>query len=297
MIQDKIKGVGVALITPFNNYDVDYEALARMVEHVISGGVDYIVALGSTAETATLSLDERQRVLNFIVERTAGRVPIVAGMGSNNTQALVEQLRSFDLSGAVAILSVVPYYNKPSQEGIYRHYMAVAEASPVPVIIYNVPGRTGVNMTSETTLRLAHATERIIAVKEASGDIEQMQRIIDGRPKDFVILSGDDGITIELVKRGGNGVISVAANAFPKAFSACVHKAMDGDIAEAERLMAERFDEPIHLLFREGNPTSVKSMTEVLGLTTREVRLPLAEGSDDLVEDMKIAIDKYQLRP
>ena len=152
-------------------------------------------------------------------------------------------------------------------------------------------------MTSETTLRLAHATERIIAVKEASGDIEQMQRIIDGRPKDFVILSGDDGITIELVKRGGNGVISVAANAFPKAFSACVHKAMDGDIAEAERLMAERFDEPIHLLFREGNPTSVKSMTEVLGLTTREVRLPLAEGSDSLVEDMKIAIDKYQLRP
>ena len=164
MIQDKIKGVGVALITPFNNFEVDYEALARMVDHVIEGGVDYIVALGSTAETATLSLKERQEVLDFIVERTAERVPIVAGMGSNNTADLVAQLRSFDLSKCVAILSVVPYYNKPSQEGIYRHYMAVAEASPVPVIVYNVPGRTGVNMTAETTLRLAHATEKIVAV-------------------------------------------------------------------------------------------------------------------------------------
>ena len=172
MIQDKIKGVGVALITPFNNFEVDYEALARMVDLVIEGGVDYIVALGSTAETATLSLKERQEVLDFIVEHTAERVPIVAGMGSNNTADLVAQLRSFDLSKCVAILSVVPYYNKPSQEGIYRHYMAVAEASPVPVIVYNVPGRTGVNMTAETTLRLAHATEKIVAVKEASGDIE-----------------------------------------------------------------------------------------------------------------------------
>ena len=173
-----IKGVGVALITPFSNFEVDYEALARMVEHVIKGGVDYIVALGSTAETATLSHKEQQQVLNFIVERTARRVPIVAGMGSNNTHALVERLRSFDLSGAVAILSVVPYYNKPSQEGIYRHYMAVAEASPVPVIIYNVPGRPGVNMTAETTLRLAHATERIVAVKAASGKAARMASIL-----------------------------------------------------------------------------------------------------------------------
>lgn len=167
MIQEKIKGVGVALITPFKNYAVDHDALARMVDYVIEGGVDYIVALGSTAETATLSLKERQEVLDFIVERTAERVPIVVGMGSNNTTELVEQLRTFDLSQCVAILCVTPYYNKPSQEGIYRHFMAVAEASPIPVIVYNVPGRTGVNMTAETTLRLAHATERIVAIKEA----------------------------------------------------------------------------------------------------------------------------------
>ena len=291
-----IKGVGVALITPFSNFEVDYEALARMVEYVIKGGVDYIVALGSTAETATLSHKEQQQVLDFIVERTARRVPIVAGMGSNNTHALVERLRSFDLSGAVAILSVVPYYNKPSQEGIYRHYMAVAEASPVPVIIYNVPGRTGVNMTAETTLRLAHATERIVAVKEASGDIEQMQRILDGKPENFVVLSGDDGITVELVKRGGHGVISVAANAFPELFCDCVHKAIAGDTEAAERMMKEQFEEPLRLIFREGNPTSVKVMTEAMGITSREVRLPLAEGSEALCEDIKSVVAKYQLR-
>ena len=296
MIQDKIKGVGVALITPFNNFEVDYEALARMVDYVIEGGVDYIVALGSTAETATLSLKERQEVLDFIVERTAERVPIVAGMGSNNTADLVAQLRSFDLSKCVAILSVVPYYNKPSQEGIYRHYMAVVEASPVPVIVYNVPGRTGVNMTAETTLRLAHATEKIVAVKEASGDIEQMQRIIDGKPENFLVISGDDGITVELVKRGGVGVISVAANAFPESFCHCIHKAMEGDILSAEKQMEEQFTEPLKLIFREGNPTSVKVMTAAMGLTRDEVRLPLVEGSEELSRDIKAAIAKYDLR-
>lgn len=295
MIQEKIKGVGVALITPFNNYNIDYEALGRMVDHVINGGVDYIVALGSTAETATLSIAERKQVLRFVVDRTAGRVPIVAGMGSNDTQALVNHLKDFDLSGTVAILSVVPYYNKPSQEGIYRHYMAVAEASPVPVIIYNVPGRTGVNMTAETTLRLAHATDRIIAVKEASGDINQMQRIIDGRPENFVVLSGDDGITVELIKRGGNGVISVAANAFPEKFCRCVHDAMAGRIAEAEMAMGS-FAEPISLLFKEGNPTGVKTMTAAMNITRREVRLPLVEGSDTLMEATKSAVERYELR-
>ena len=295
MIQNKIKGVGVALITPFDNYKVDYEALGRMVDHVINGGVDYIVALGSTAETATLNIKERQEVLNFIVERTAKRVPIVVGMGSNDTHELVEQLRSFDLSAAVAILSVVPYYNKPSQEGIYRHYMAVAEASPVPVILYNVPGRTGVNMTAETTLRLAKATDKIVAVKEASGDIEQMQRIIDGKPHDFVVLSGDDGITVELIKRGGEGVISVAANAFVERFCNCVHNAMEGRIAEAEAQI-EQLQKPIDLLFKEGNPSSVKTMTKLMGLTTAEVRLPLVEASEALATKMKEAIKKYDLR-
>ena len=295
MTQNMIKGVGVALITPFNNFEVDYPALERMVEHVINGGVDYIVALGSTAETATLSLEERQQVYDFIVEHTAGRVPIVVGMGGNNTHELVEQLHTFDMHDAVAILSVVPYYNKPSQEGIYRHYMAVAEASPVPVILYNVPGRTGVNMTAATTLRLAHASDKFVAVKEASGSIEQMQEIIDGKPENFLVISGDDGITVELVKRGGVGVISVAANAFPEKFCRCIHDAMEGNFIEAEKAM-EGFTEPIAFLFREGNPTGVKTMTTVMGLTRDEVRLPLVEGTETLREDIKIAVAKYDLK-
>ena len=295
MVQNKIKGVGVALITPFNNYTVDYDALQRMVDHVIEGGVDYIVALGSTAETATLSLEERQQVYDFIVERTAGRVPIVVGMGSNNTQELVEQLRTFDMHDAVAILSVVPYYNKPSQEGIYRHYMAVAEASPFPVILYNVPGRTGVNMTAETTLRLAHASSNIVAVKEASGDLEQMQRIIDGRPANFLVISGDDGITVELIKRGGEGVISVAANGFANDFCACIHEAMAGNTDTAAATL-KSLQEPIDLLFREGNPTGIKTMTQAMGLTRSEVRLPLVEGSEALMADMERVIKTKNLR-
>lgn len=295
MIQEKIKGVGVALITPFKDYAVDYEALERMVEHVIAGGVDYIVALGSTAETATLNPKERHDVLRFIVEKTANRVPIVAGMGSNDTHDLVEQLKSFDLSGTVAILSVVPYYNKPSQEGIYRHFMSVAEASPVPVIIYNVPGRTGLNMTAETTLRLARATKKIVAIKEACGNIEQMQQIIDGRPENFLVLSGDDGLTVELIKRGGEGVISVAADAFPKKFCTCIHNAMAGNITQAEQEM-KQLTEPINLLFREGNPTGVKGMCASMGITTSEVRLPLVEYTDALKNDIEKAIAMYDLK-
>ena len=295
MIQNKIKGVGVALITPFNNYEVDYDALKRMIEHVINGGVDYIVALGSTAETATLSPSEQQSVLRFIVKETANRVPIVVGMGGNNTHALVNNLRTYDLSGTVAILSVVPYYNKPSQEGMYRHYMAVAEASPVPVILYNVPGRTGVNMTAETTLRLAHASDKFIAIKEASGSIDQMQAIIDGKPANFSVISGDDGITVELVKRGGMGVISVAANAFPERFCRCVHDALEGRIEDAEHAMVG-FNEPISLLFKEGNPTGVKTMTAAMGITRPEVRLPLVEGSEELSTAIKSAVEKYDLR-
>ena len=290
-----IKGVGVALITPFKNYEVDYDALGRMVDYVIEGGVDYIVALGSTAETATLSLEERDRVLRYIVDRTAERVPIVAGMGGNDTRAVVDQLRTFNLSNTAAILSVVPYYNKPSQEGIYRHFMAVAEASPVPVIIYNVPGRTGLNMTAETTLRLAHDNSKIVAVKEACGNIEQMQQILDGRPEGFLVLSGDDGLTVELVKRGGDGVISVAANTFPEKFCGCVHKAMAGNIVEAEAEIKE-MDESINLLFKEGNPVGAKAMTAAMGITTAEVRLPLVEATKSLSEEIKTAIKRYELR-
>ena len=284
------------MITPFKaNMEIDWERLASMINYVIEGGTDYIVALGTTAETPTLSKEEKRDVIRFFKQQIAGRVPLVIGAGGNNTLALTKELQEMELDGVEAILSVTPYYNKPSQEGIYRHFMAVAEASPVPVIIYNVPGRTGVNMTAETTLRLAHATPKIVAIKEASGDIEQMQRIIDGRPEGFLVISGDDGITVELMKRGGEGVISVAANAFPKAFCKCIHNAMAGDFDAAAKQMEEQFTEPLKLIFREGNPTSVKVMTEAMGLTSNEVRLPLAEGSQELARDIKIAIERYVL--
>lgn len=295
MLHEKIKGVGVALITPFKNYEVDYDALERMVDYVIAGGVDYIVALGTTAETPTLSTAERNKVLRYIVAKCAERVPIVAGVGGNSTHDTVELLRNFDLSGVVAILSVVPYYNKPTQEGIYRHFMAIAEASPLPVIIYNVPGRTGVNMSAQTSLRLAHASKNIIAIKEASGNIEQMQEIIDGRPDNFLVLSGDDALTVELIKRGGEGVISVAANCFPEMFCDCIHKAMAGSIAEAEQQM-ERLTRPINLLFKEGNPTGAKAMCADMGLITNELRLPLVSSSDTLTREIKDSISELSLR-
>lgn len=295
MLHEKIKGVGVALITPFKNYEVDYDALKRMVDYVIAGGVDYIVALGTTAETPTLSTAERNKVLRYIVAKCAERVPIVAGVGGNSTHDTVEILRNFDLSGVVAILSVVPYYNKPTQEGIYRHFMAIAEASPLPVIIYNVPGRTGVNMSAQTSLRLAHASKNIIAIKEASGNIEQMQEIIDGRPDNFLVLSGDDALTVELIKRGGEGVISVAANCFPEMFCDCIHKAMAGSIAEAEQQM-ERLTRPINLLFKEGNPTGAKAMCADMGLITNELRLPLVSSSDTLTQEIKDSISELSLR-
>ena len=219
MINHKLSGVGAAMITPFTREGrVDYEALGRMIDYVIEGGVDYIVALGTTAETPTLYMPERAVIAMFITNHIAGRVPLVMGVGGNSTSEVLDQLREFDLRGADAILSVTPYYNKPSQEGLYQHFRTVSEHSPLPVILYNIPGRSGVNMAAETTLRIAGDFPNVIGIKEASGNLEQMQRIIDRRPKDFLVLSGDDAIAVELMRRGGDGVISVAANAFPRKF-------------------------------------------------------------------------------
>ena len=215
MLRHKLSGVGAAMITPFTaDGRVDYKALARMIDYVIDGGVDYIVALGTTAETPTLYMPERAVIAMFITNQIAGRVPLVMGCGGNSTSEVLDQLREFDLRGADAILSVTPYYNKPSQEGLYQHFRTVSEHSPLPVILYNIPGRSGVNMTAETTLRCAADFRNVIGIKEASGDIGQMQRILDNRPEGFLVLSGDDGMAIELMRRGGDGVISVAANAF-----------------------------------------------------------------------------------
>lgn len=296
MIRHKLAGVGAAMITPFTSDGrVDYQALARMIDYVIEGGVDYIVALGTTAETPTLYMPERAVIAMFITNHIARRVPLVMGVGGNSTSEVLDQLREFDLRGADAILSVTPYYNKPSQEGLYQHFRTVSEHSPLPIILYNIPGRSGVNMTSETTLRCARDFGNIIGIKEASGDIEQMQRILDQRPEGFLVLSGDDGMTLDLMQRGGDGVISVAANAFPERFTQCITHAKAGDFVRAGKDF-ETLDQAVQALFAEGNPTGVKCALSVMGRIGPTMRLPLVPGSEALRERFKELIAKYDLK-
>ena len=268
--------MGVALITPFKeNGAVDFTALGRLVEYQIQNGSDYLVVLGTTAETPTLTADEKQQIRDFVVERVNGRIPIVLGLGGNCTADIVRQLREGDFRGIDAILSVVPYYNKPSQEGIYQHYRAIAQASPLPVVLYNVPGRTGVNMTAETTLRIAREFPDVVtAIKEASGNITQMDDIIKNKPADFQVISGDDGITFPLITLGAVGVISVIGNAFPKEFSRMVRLGLAGDYASALKIH-HRFTELFELLFVDGNPAGVKSILHVMGYIENQLRLPL----------------------
>ena len=296
-INNKLSGVGVAMVTPFaEDGQVDYEALGDMVNYVIEGGVDYIVALGTTAETPTLYNSERAVIAMYTAHKINGRVPLVMGCGGNSTSEVLDQLREFDLRGADAILSVTPYYNKPSQEGLYQHFKTVAEHSPLPVILYNIPGRTGVNMTAETTLRLAREIPNIIGIKEASGNLEQMQQIIDNRPEGFLVLAGDDGIAIELMERGGDGVISVAANVFPKRFMACINEAKAGRYEVAREMWAKtNMDEAVEALFAEGNPVGAKCALSVMGKIGATMRLPLVPGTEALRERFKMLIEKYDL--
>ena len=292
MARINLKGMGVALVTPFKqDKSIDFDALARLLEYQIKNGVDYMVVLGTTAETATLSVDEKHAVRDFIVERVAGRVPLVIGIGGNNTMALVEELKTSDLSPFQAVLSVVPYYNKPSQEGIYQHYKAIAEASPIPVILYNVPGRTGVNMTAETTLRLAAEFDNIIGVKEASGNISQMDDIIKNKREDFMVISGDDGITFPLITLGAVGVISVIGNAFPKDFSRMVRLAVQGDYERALKIH-HRFTELFSLLFVDGNPAGVKCLLHAMGFIENELRLPLVPTRITTYEKIRHVLER-----
>lgn len=296
MNQHKLSGVGVALVTPFTPEGrIDYKALEHMVDYVIEGGVDYIVGLGTTAETPTLYIQERAVVARYIIDRTAGRVPVVLGVGGNSTSEVLDQLREFDLRGADAILSVTPYYNKPSQEGLYQHYKVVSEHSPLPIILYNVPGRTGVNMTAETTLRLTRDLPNIIGIKEASGKIEQIQEILDRRPEGFLVLSGDDGMAVDVMRRGGDGVISVAANSFPQRFMEAINWAKKGCFEEADQAFVA-LDEAVKALFREGNPTGVKCALSVMGLIGDTMRLPLVKGTPELQECFRELIQRYDLR-
>lgn len=270
-----LKGMGVALVTPFkSDKSIDFDALGRLLEYQIANAVDYLVVLGTTAETPTLDDDERRRVRHFVAERVAGRVPLVLGMGGNDTCRLVHEIEQTPLDAFSAILSVVPFYNKPSQEGIYQHYAAVAGASSKPVILYNVPGRTGVCMTPETTLRLANDFDNIVAIKEASGNISLMDEIIKNKPADFSVISGDDGITFPLLTLGAIGVISVIGNAFPREFSRMVRLALEGDFERA-LLIHHRFTELFKLLFVDGNPAGVKCVLHEMGMIENELRLPL----------------------
>ena len=271
----KIQGMGIALVTPFrSDFSVDYDALRRLVRFQIDGGADFLAVLCTTAESPTLTADEKERIRALVVGEVGGRVPIVLGCGGNNTMAVVRELQTSDWRGIDAILSVVPYYNKPSQEGLFQHYRAIAQASPVPVILYNVPGRVGVNMTAETTLRLATDFPNIIAIKEASGNFDQIDDIIKNKPRSFSVLSGDDGITYPLITLGATGVISVIGNAFPKEFGRMVRLAMRGDYGDA-RPIHHRFAELYKLLFVDGNPAGVKAMLSSMGLCENVLRLPL----------------------
>lgn len=292
MINSKLKGMGVALITPFKDDEsIDFDALSRIVEYQIKNGTDYLVVCGTTAETPTLTEKEKEEVKNFVVSINRGRLPIVLGVGGNNTKAIVEKVQSTDFNGIDAILSVTPYYNKPSQEGLYQHYAAIAKASVLPVILYNVPGRTGVNMSAQTTLRLANEFKNICAIKEASGNFNQIDDIIKNKPVDFMVISGDDGITFPLITLGAVGVISVIGNAFPKEFSRMVRLALQGDYNSARKIH-HRFTELIELLFVEGNPAGVKSMLAVMGFIQNKLRLPLVPNTINTYEKIRQVLNQ-----
>ena len=290
MVENDFKGLGVALATPFKrDLSVDYEALEKIINHTIDGGCDYIVALGTTAETPTLSLNEKKEVAGFIADKAAGRIPLILGIGGNDTLGVIRDIKSRDLAGYSAILSVAPYYNKPNQEGLYQHFHAIAENSPLPIILYNVPGRTGVNITSHTTKRLSLSTKNIIGIKEASGKLDQCGEILKDCRPGFQLISGNDGDIVSIMKMGGCGVISVLANAYPKAVKNIVALCQKGNFDEAEKKQTE-FEGVIKRLFEEGNPAGVKFLLSELGLAENILRLPLVPVSSDL--EKKLTRDK-----
>ncbi len=284
MISDKIRGAGVALVTPFRaNGAIDYPALKRVTEHTIVNGIDFLVALGTTAETPALDKDEKARVVETVLETNNGRVPVVLGTGGNDTKALIRQIQEQSYNGIDAILSVAPYYNKPNQLGLFRHFEAIAQESPVPVIIYNVPGRTGSNISAETTIRLAFENSNIIATKEASGNFDQIMSIIRDKPEGFIVLSGDDALTLPMVALGAEGVISVIANYYPDRMSKLVKFMLKGDVQPARDIQYEIL-ELIQLIFAEGSPAGIKAVLNHRGLAETYVRLPLVPVSDQLYE-------------
>jgi 4-hydroxy-tetrahydrodipicolinate synthase len=288
----KLKGTGVAIVTPFHKEGgVNFNCLEKLVERLISGKVDYLVPLGTTGESVTLNSDEKVAVLDFVTEVVDGRVPVVVGIGGNNTSDVLRNLDKFDLEKVDAILSVSPYYNKPSQKGIYQHYKAIANESPAPVILYNVPSRTGSNITADTTLALANDFDQIIGVKEASGDLEQIMKIISGRPNEFLVISGDDLITLPMIACGADGVISVVANAFPGEFSDMVRAALKGQMDKARKLHY-LLSEIIPLLFSQGSPGGIKAVLSMMEICEDHLRLPLVPVSKAHQNKLADALDR-----
>lgn len=288
----RFKGTGVAIVTPFkNDFSIDFAALGRVINHVISGGVNYIVALGTTGESVTLSKDEKKAIVSYVVETIDNRVPLIVGIGGNNTQEIITSVRHSNLTGVDGILSVAPYYNKPSQKGLFQHFKAIATSSPLPLIIYNVPGRTSCNISSETCLELAHECENIIAIKEASGDINQIMRIIKGKPDTFSVISGDDMMTIPIIAAGGSGVISVLANAFPSQTSELINNSLKSNFKTAREIQF-RFLEMIDLLFIDGNPSGVKAMLNIMDICQNMLRLPLVPVSRPVYTRIQKAIEE-----
>lgn len=275
MARNIFKGLGIALVTPFTaDGEVDYKAIVRLVEYQIQNGADFLCILATTGETPCLSTEEKENIKKLVVDTNRGRLPILMGCGGNNTRAVVEELKTADWTGIDGVLSVCPYYNKPSQEGLYQHFKAIAEASPLPVVLYNVPGRTGINMKSETTVRLARDCENLVAVKEASGSLEQVDEIIKNKPERFDVLSGDDALTFSMVASGAAGSISVIGNALPKEVSRMIRLEFKGEY-EAARTIHHRFTELYSLLFVDGNPAGVKALLHEMGFIENVLRLPL----------------------
>ncbi len=284
---EQLKGTGVAIVTPFTQKEaVDFHALGKLIDHIIHGGVNYIVALGTTGETPVLSKEEKKEIIQFAYQHVNNRVPVVIGMGGNDTRALVKDLESFPLEQAAAVLSASPYYNKPSQQGIYEHYKLVAAASPKPVILYNVPGRTGRNMTADTTINLAREVSNIIAIKEASGDLSQCMEILKEKPEGFMVMSGDDNLALAQMACGMDGVISVAANAFPAEFSQMIQHCLAHDFVKAKRLNDQLLD-AYTLMFEENNPAGIKAFLKEMGIMENVLRLPLVPLSHSLQVKVK----------
>lgn len=295
MTNNIFKGLGIALVTPFlSDGSVDYKSLQRLVEYQIQNGADFFCILATTGETPCLTAEEKERIKNLVVELNKGRLPILMGCGGNNTAAVVEELRTADLSGIDGILSVCPYYNKPSQEGLYQHFKAIAKASPLPVVLYNVPGRTGINLKPETTVRLAKDCENIVAIKEASGSLEQVDEIIKNRPVGFDVISGDDALTFSMIASGAAGVISVIGNALPKEFSRMIRYEFRGEY-EPARKIHHRFTELYSLLFVDGNPAGVKALLHEMGFIENELRLPLVPTRITTMQKMAAILKELRI--